>query len=189
MEFKVHNTQTEEKSELSASFENVDEIHSKREEDIDFDLIIAEREYFGKDIKHVQVKGFIGDKDESTELDSIVNSMISEVNISSNPFKLATQFEESGTDEILSILKNKPQTCKNGSYVRGLSRSNPEFYNSKKVSLNGKVLQHNNPHRIPERVSNPFFKNFETSKNANFDSFLIKNINTHITSETKPILY
>lgn len=202
MKFKVHNTQTEDMSELSANFDLAEESIIKEEKDIDFDLIITEKEYFCKEIKRVQVEVFIGDKNDSTEIDSIVNSMISEVNVTANPFKLAAELEESGTEEILSILKKQPQTCKNDPYVRGLSRSNPEFYN-KKVSLSGKVLRNEdnrvnvqnvqnvqNIHRcIPQRVSNPFSKNFNTNtKNSNFDSFLIKN-NTDYTNETKNILY
>jgi hypothetical protein len=109
-----------------------------------------------------------------------------------NPFKIASNLEDNTeTEEILTIL-NKPKTCKNQEYFRGLSRSNPQLYNSKKISLNGRILQsisknteaeysnfdptlsgaltptptRSAPLRpIPQRVSNPFLKNFDILEN------------------------
>ena len=143
---------------------------SKNQEDIDFEAIALEEEYF-YGCKEVSLNDcFIGEDNESTEIDSLLNSMTYDQSSMMNPFKLANNGEE-----ILQILR-RPQTSKNLEPARDFSRSNPEFYNTKKISLKGRVIKsesdiNNNDLNIassamrvtrpvPVRVSNPFLKNF-----------------------------
>jgi hypothetical protein len=80
---------------------------------------------------------------------------------------MSQQLEETGTDEILEILKNPKKLIP----VRQLSKSTPDFYNSKKICLKGKVLHKcevsafsSNTKAVPERVFNPFMKNFVSNE-------------------------
>ena len=168
----MHNTQLnrtdENSSVLGASFERV---LTRKEQEIDFEAISIQEEYISGFSKAIFDGGFIGDSDESTEIDSIVNSMLLDANGSLSPFRICRQEDEGEADEILSILKQangNRASC--GNETRGLSRSNPNFYSGKTVSLKGRVLQSEGNLRslerpsiarpVPVRVSNPFSKNF-----------------------------
>ena len=127
--------------------------------EIDFDSIQVEQEYFyGKQISPCKEKCFIGSLDESTEIDSLLNTMTSDLSLSRT---------YSENEEILHILRSNQNSRKETSQF---SRSHPEFY-SKKISLQGRVLKMDSEvsrpmplqkaRTVPERVSNPFLRNFE----------------------------
>jgi len=182
----MHNTQNEHRSAMSAIFENLNKIEKNNSGEIDFDTITLEKENFIRDIKVCQMRKFIGDENESIEIDSLVNLINSESTFSATPnsFKLCENLEETGTDEILHILKNPKKVIP----VRGLSKSTPDFYNSRKVCLKGKVLKNEmstiSPKtNVPERVSNPLFKNFGLK-----ESDCLNYINSR-ENKNSPILY
>lgn len=181
MELEMHDTQkshVEKESVLSASFERLGKKQEYVNKEIDFDSVLAEKEYFADEIKHDKLKVFIGEADESTELDSILTTLdrssIS-TNPGVNPFKMCKNLEETEAEEILAILK-KPHSTKSGTCHRDYSRSNPNL-NTKKISLQGRVLHsvHNNQRNIPERVSNPFSKNFFDISGINKMDSLLNN--------------
>lgn len=191
----MHNTHIDAQGVLCASFENCQPRIENGE--IDFDSIMAQKEYFVSEVRLESRENmkdvFMGEEDESTEIDSIVNSLVKDESTAmSSPLKVERmRLEETageGTDEILAILK-QPKTTKNVNYVRGLSRSNPNFYSSKKVSMSGRVLQGVASDKIsrpvPERVSNPFSRNCAFVDVSKIDS-LLRNCNNFDNSVTKP---
>jgi len=163
----MHDTQTigSNNPELCASLEVFIEDNSINIcTEIDFDSIKIETECFkSKDMK--ESVDFIGDEEESTEIDSI----ISPLNMTITSLKLSSGEENTETEEILTILKQKSpkfDACR---------KSNPDLFAARRVSLNGKVLQCEfsgkdsecrtplpiRPRCVPHRVSNPFHRNFE----------------------------
>jgi hypothetical protein len=138
---------------------------------------------------------FIGDSDESTEIDSIVAYL-------DQAFSTKNKEEET-CEDILNILGRKDggniekenlRQNVNGEIIRELSKSNPQFY-SKKLSMKGRVLKSvnnfesnsqctfaskNSTKHIPERVSNPFSQrnnfNYFDSLDSNYNK-AIKNYN------------
>ncbi len=155
-----------ENNEYSASFRTFERLGFNLENPIEFDSIKIEEEIILCDLKSTATS-FIGEDEESTEIDS----MIAPLN-----FTLSTIKDDTEKEEILAILKNKPNSCKNQIFSRTLFKSLPEF-SSKKVSLNGRVLLNDlkqgftkslTPHKskcVPARPSNPFFKNIDSWDN------------------------
>jgi hypothetical protein len=150
----MHNTQIDSPREKSVS--SAGPLASQLL-DIDFDAIKVEQEYFYG--KRPLEKEFIGSLDESTEIDSLLNSMTSDMSLSRT---------NSENEEILHILRSD-QKCRRDSSQ--FSRSHPEFFN-KKISLQGRVLKMDSEvsrpvpllkaRTVPERVSNPFLRNFDS---------------------------
>jgi hypothetical protein len=168
--------------ELCASFEDFfgdNSINLCTE--IDFDSIKIETECLkSKDKK--ESLDFIGDEDESTEIDSI----ISPLNMTITSLKLSSGEENTETEEILTILKQKSpkfDACR---------KSDPDLFTARRVSLYGKVLQCESsgkdsecrtplpirPRCVPHRVSNPFHRNFEITP-------CINNLNTNKANNEK----
>jgi hypothetical protein len=112
------------------------------------------------------VLDFLGDSNESTEIDSIVVSLdqSNSVNIDLNSIK-----QDSSCEEILTILKQKstPFSTKNESRCENpFALRKPIVV--KKIAMGGKILQtseqqtstQTSPCRpVPQRVSNPIYKN------------------------------
>ena len=168
----MHDTQTinTNRSELCAIVEFLGRIVSINDlntsQEIEFDSIKVETEFILTKEKS-NTMDFIGDTEESTEIESIVFPLNSTI----TSLKLSTGEENTETDEILTILKQKSPRD-NTNYA-----SNPELNTARKVSLIGRVLkvgshveptlQHRcslpiRPRCVPQRVSNPFYKNFDS---------------------------
>lgn len=132
--------------EIYFCYENsLEELNNSKEFDFPKDL-------GSNNLNEKSVKEFLGDYEESTEIDSIVITLDQNVTLFN---KTGLKIFEEETEEILQILRRKPNTSKN---INGLSRSNPQL---KKISLAGKVLSLDNTNKTPiqpERVSNPIFQ-------------------------------
>lgn len=150
----MHNTQIDSQRKKSVSSAGP---LASQPLNIDFDAIKVEQEYFYGECPFE--KEFIGSLDESTEIDSLLNSMTSDMSLSRT---------NSENEEILHILRSD-QKCRRDSSQ--FSRSHPEFFN-KKISLQGRVLKMDaevsrpvpllKARTVPERVSNPFLRNFDS---------------------------
>lgn len=118
----------------------------KQTEEIDFEHIKIEKEYFfsyDEDVKDKSAQTFIGDAEESTEIDSLLNPLTS----SFRNLKLSQISEENTeTEEILAILRKKSSTAviPAPNYSRALSKSNPQFYEAKRIPLKGRVIEYAN---------------------------------------------
>ena len=159
----MHNTQFELKQEESVYSARPTGLPPSLPVDIDFDAISVEQEYFyGKQGKNEKEEEFIGILDESTEIDSLVTSMASDLSLS------RAKSSNLESEEILHILRSN-QSCRKE--TSQFSRSHPEFYN-KKISLQGRVLKLDavvprpqpllKARTVPERVSKPFLRNFDS---------------------------
>ena len=142
-----------------------DESLDVSEKEIDFEGIKIDSEYIYSPLKErTFTLNFIGDIEESTEIDSIVSSL----NASDTSSRMPQEEDPTETYEILSILKQ------NSPLVRKDLMSIPQKIIYKKLSLSGKVLYtrfHSEPvegsishlsattRSIPPRVSNPIYKN------------------------------
>jgi hypothetical protein len=164
----MHDTQIRKLNnyELCASYEEFMGINSLNiSSEIDFDSIKIESEYLQSKNKTNSID-FIGDMEESTEIDSI----ISPLNMTVTSSKLSTGEENTETEEILNILKQKSPKSNT------LRMSNPELYTPRRVLLTGRVLHCESgvpvtecstpfpirPRCVPRRVSNPFQQNFDS---------------------------
>lgn len=118
------------------------------------------------------VNDFLGDADESTEISSLINNLNISSSNSENNTKIQENFDSS-KNEILEILKNKrkPNTFSISSSRNKIlcGRENFESFiiKPKKISMQGRVLKDLDQSSgasiqnsdIPERSSNPIFKN------------------------------
>jgi hypothetical protein len=165
----MHDTQTETTNifELCADSQNFKTKQFSKEGDmsleIDFDAIKLDTELININKKGSNTLDFLGDMEESTEIESIVSPLNSTITSS----KHSAGEENTETDEILAILKQKsPRENKEFG-------GNPQLDVARKVSMTGRViraepgLEHRcslpiRPRCIPQRVSNPFYKNFDS---------------------------
>lgn len=141
----------------------MDDIIAPKKMEIDFESISMEKEYFYGYSDKIFAESFIGEENESTEIDSIVNS-ITTVDISTSVIPSAGL----ETGEILEILK-RPQTSNNGEYQRCMSKSNPNFFYGRKISMQGRVIKSDAEIKndeictvrktVPVRCLNPIMKN------------------------------
>jgi hypothetical protein len=110
--------------------------------EIDFEQITVEKDYFYHDLdfKDKSAKKFIGDVDESTEIDSILNPLKSPFG---NEKSSQISEENTETEEILAILRKKsyPANMPHSNYSRALSKSSPQFYEAKRIPLKGRVIE------------------------------------------------
>lgn len=131
--------------------------------EIDFYSIKIETECDQSIKKKFNSVEFIGDNEEIAEIESIVSPLNSTLTSSKN----SAAEENSETDEILSILKHKSPI-----EIRKYG-SNPELHVARKICLTGKVIQAESamqhrcslpirPRCVPQRVSNPFHRNFDS---------------------------
>ena len=110
--------------------------------EIDFDKVLEEKEYFFNDckFKHKSANSFIGDMEESTE----INSILTPLDLSLGILKRSASSEENTeTGEILEILRKKssPTIIPNSNFSRVFSNSSPQFYDYKKrIPMIGRVI-------------------------------------------------
>jgi hypothetical protein len=148
--------------------------------EIDFESISMEQEYFYGYSDKIFAESFIGEENESTEIDSIVNS-ITNTDMSTSVIPSAGL----ETGEILEILK-RPQ-INNNEFQKSMSKSNPNFYYARKISMQGRVIKSENEVKkdencqvrktVPVRCLNPIMKNLgstcskESSMQAHFSKY------------------
>ncbi len=114
----------------------------RQKAEIDFDHIQVEKEYFHNNCPFIEksAKCFIGENEESTE----INSILTPLNSSASGIFRGSQINEENTDteEILAILKRKSDpTMMPHSYSRVFSKSTPLFLEAKKIPLKGRVIE------------------------------------------------
>ena len=120
---------------------NIDSL-GKVSTEIDFDQVLAEKEYFYTDCKFKtkSVESFIGDMEDSTEINSILTPLDSSLGI----FKRSLSSEDNTeTGEILAILRKKslPIIIPDSNFSRVFSNSSPQFYESKKrIPMTGRII-------------------------------------------------
>jgi hypothetical protein len=127
-----------------------------KQQEINFEQINLEKEYFYNNdfnFKEKSLKNFIGDMDESTEIHSLLNpfdSTLGEKNTTRQ-----NSVDNTETEEILAILRKKSATTPSA-YSRVFSKSNPQFYEAKKIPMTGRIIEHANSEkdRNLESVSN-----------------------------------
>jgi hypothetical protein len=114
----------------------------KQKTEIDFDQIEVEKEYFFTEcqLEEKSAKYFLGENEESTEINSLLSPLNS---TTSDLFKRCqTSQENTETEEILAILRKKSSpTILENSYSRTFSKSSPQFYEAKKVTMKGRVIE------------------------------------------------
>ncbi len=126
---------------------------------IDFETISVEQEVYFLQTEVKPSQTFIGENDESTEIDSILSTMGGEENLITSLNLLKIWNAPSECEEILGILKAN----RNSEPLKEFSRSAPEFYkySEKRISLQGRVIQ-NDFNKLIENESasqpkNPIF--------------------------------